>query len=79
MDRLTCCRCRGFMHPVDPLDPFDTLSNHAQGRVRTWRCVACGELIDEVILQNRVRPANQRGVKRQKRPRQPVFKVSDWS
>lgn len=75
---MICHHCQGFMHPVDPLDPFDALTDDGQGRVRAWRCVACGEIIDEVIMQNRIRLRNQHSVKRQKRPRQPVFKTSNW-
>lgn len=79
MDRVICHRCQGLMHPVDPLDPLDVLRGGEYNRIRAWRCVACGDLIDSVIMQNRSRPRNQRGLRQKSPPRQPVFKVLDSS
>ena len=47
---MRCHRCQGFMDPVDLLD---WASGSGQDRSRAWRCVACGEIIDEAILSNR--------------------------
>lgn len=77
MGEVICRRCQGLMHPVDPLDPFDALREGEQDRVHAWRCVACGEIIDQVIMQNRMRPRIQRGVRRGPTPRQTVFKLPD--
>jgi hypothetical protein len=43
---MKCSRCGGLMFyerfPTQEIDDFSG-----------WRCVACGEIIDEVILKNR--------------------------
>lgn len=75
MDRITCHRCQGLMYPVDPLDSLDVLRGGEDDRIRAWRCLSCGDLIDPVIMQNRRRPRKQRDIRRY--PRQPIFKVSD--
>jgi hypothetical protein len=69
---MTCHRCHGFMCPVDLL-----VGASGSGHVsfRGWRCVACGEIVDRVIVWNRVRVRDQRFVKRLKEPRQPVRTV----
>ncbi len=77
MDQVACRRCHGLMHPIDPLDPLDVIQGGTPNEVRAWRCVTCGELIDPVIMQNRTRPRNQRGLRHTSTPRQPVFKVCD--
>ena len=77
MDRVTCRRCQSLMHPVDPLDSFDALRGIEHDCARAWRCVACGDVIDQVIMQNRLRSNNQRSARRKTRPRQPVFKMLD--
>jgi hypothetical protein len=59
------------MLPADPLDPFDALHDHEH---HTWRCLICGEIIDRVIMQNRLYPRSQRGARRGSTPRQTVFK-----
>jgi len=66
---MTCDRCHGFMCPVDLLVGA---SSKDRDRFRGWRCVACGEIIDQVILRNRFRASAQRFVRREKTPRQPV-------
>ena len=50
---MSCHRCHGFMYPVDLLD-WATGGGH--DRSRAWRCVACGEIIDETFLCNREAP-----------------------
>jgi hypothetical protein len=45
--------------------------------VRAWRCLTCGDLIDPVIMRNRIRPRNHRNRRRDPTPRQTVFKVPD--
>ncbi len=77
MGRVTCHRCQGLMHPVDPLDPLDVLRGSEYDHIRAWRCLTCGDLIDLVIMQNRRRPRNQQGLRQKPTPRQPVFRVLD--
>lgn len=78
MDRVTCRRCQGIMHPIDPLDPLDLIQGASLDDIRAWRCVTCGELIDPVIMQNRSGPRPQRVRRREIPPRQPVFKDPEW-
>jgi uncharacterized Zn finger protein len=66
---MSCHRCHGFMRLVDLLV---RASGDGHNSVRAWRCVACGEVVDLVIVQNRIRARDQRFVRREKRPRQPV-------
>jgi hypothetical protein len=69
---MTCRRCHGFMCPVDLLVGA---SGSRHDRVCGWRCVACGEIIDLVIVQNRIRAKDQRCVRRERKPRQSVHGV----
>ncbi|MGE0643540.1 MAG: hypothetical protein AB7P24_07720 [Nitrospira sp.] len=77
MDRITCRRCEGLMYPVDPLDPLDVIQGGKLDAIRAWRCLTCGDLIDQVIMQNRVRPPRSRRVRQRPSPRHPVFKDPD--
>jgi hypothetical protein len=77
MDPLTCRRCHGLMHPIDPLDRMDVIQGGNPDDVRAWRCLTCGDLIDPVIMRNRIRPRNHRNRRRDPTPRQTVFKVPD--
>lgn len=77
MNPVTCRRCHGLMHPIDPLDPLDVLRNTPHEHMRAWRCLTCGDLIDRVIMQNRIRPMHQPGVRKRMPPRHPVFKELD--
>jgi hypothetical protein len=67
--RMTCHRCHGFMCSIDLLVGA---SGSGYDSVHGWRCVACGEIVDQVIVQNRIRASTQWLVRREKRPRQPV-------
>lgn len=49
---MECRHCHGFM-VRDHV--FDLLSTDIHGEV--WRCVCCGDIIDQVILVNRRRKA----------------------
>jgi hypothetical protein len=69
---MNCHRCHGFMCPVDLLLGE---SRSEQGNGCGWRCVACGEIIDQVIVQNRIRTKAQRFVRRLRKPRQPIRTV----
>jgi len=69
---MSCDRCHGFMCPVDLLD---WVSGRGHDSFRAWRCVACGEIIDLVIVRNRIRARVQRIVRRQKKPHQSVHRV----
>lgn len=66
---MTCHRCHGFMCPTDLLVGR---SGSEYDSFRGWRCVACGEIVDEVIVRNRIRTRDQRCVRRLKKSRQPV-------
>lgn len=49
MEPLTgCTRCGGFIIP----EAFRDIGLCSIG----WRCLHCGEMVDSVILQNRVEP-----------------------
>ena len=64
---MRCRRCHGFMCLVDFLEGA---SGGGPDDVRAWRCVVCGEIIDRVIVQNRMCPRGRRFIRRQKKPRQ---------
>lgn len=66
---MSCHRCHGLMYPDDLLIGA---SGGVHDNVRAWRCVICGEIVDQVIVQNRIQLKKQRWVKRKKRPRQTV-------
>ena len=72
-ERMHCHRCRGFMCPVDLLE---RASDSGHDGVLAWRCVACGEIIDRVIVQNRIRPRDRRCVRGHKKSRQSVRTIS---
>ena len=69
---MSCHRCHGFMYPVDLLE---RASGRGHDGFRAWRCVACGEIIDLVIVQNRIRSRGRLFVRRQRKPRQSVCTV----
>lgn len=48
MDRITCHRCQGFMYPIDPFDSLHARRRGEGDRIRAWRCLSCGDLIDPV-------------------------------
>lgn len=49
---MECQRCRGLMVS----DSFtDLLDETGQIRFGGWRCLACGEIVDPVIVTNRLR------------------------
>lgn len=77
MNQAICHRCQGLMHPIDPLDPLDVLRGGEYDHIQAWRCVACGDLVDSVIMENRSRPRKQRSLRQRSTPRQPVFKDPD--
>lgn len=53
---MTCHRCNGFMYHGFLAEP--------NGIYVVKKCVNCGEILDEVIASNRVRPLNARIRKR---------------
>ncbi len=57
-----CTRCGGFTVPDPTWD----------GRIVTqgWRCIICGEFVDEVVLRNRIFPRFRR-----REPRTPPRKM----
>ena len=49
---MQCARCRGLM----VVDRFtDLLDETGQITFGGWRCLSCGEIVDPVIVSNRVR------------------------
>jgi len=48
---MNCHRCQGLMCPMDLLD----LASNRHDSPHAWRCIACGEIIDQVIVLNRIR------------------------
>jgi len=58
----SCARCCGLMWPEDVLDG-DRTSRHDRGGA--WRCINCGEIIDQVIVLNRRRVRDQRQGRRE--------------
>ena len=42
---MKCHRCSGLMIYQD----FYSADDHFEG----WRCIGCGEIVDEVVLKNR--------------------------
>jgi hypothetical protein len=69
---MNCHRCHGLMCPVDFLV---MASENGHDHIRAWRCVGCGEIIDLVIVQNRIRLKDKGVARRQKRPRQMVLQL----
>ena len=49
---LSCNRCQGLMCPVLL---HDRDSGIGQDNCRGLRCLVCGEIIDELILRNRLK------------------------
>jgi len=47
---MKCNRCGGFMAYEEFYNPLEDFFG--------WRCISCGEIVDQVILENRIR---QRG------------------
>ena len=46
----SCMRCRGYLAPEICTD---LESDNGESTFRALRCVQCGDIVDEVILQNR--------------------------
>ncbi len=49
----SCSRCGGLMVTTDCLD---VLSDSDEINCRVSRCIQCGDLVDPVILRNRLHP-----------------------
>ena len=49
----SCSRCGGLMVITDC---FDVLSDTAEIDCTAYRCIQCGDLVDPVILRNRINP-----------------------
>ena len=49
----SCSRCGGLMVITDC---FDVLSDTAEIDCMALRCIQCGDLVDPVILRNRINP-----------------------
>lgn len=68
---MTCPRCRGLMCPIDL-----GIEASTSGRDGTyaWRCISCGEIIDPVIVWNRMRTKTQRLIREQPKPARRLFR-----
>lgn len=77
MASITCRRCHGLMHPIDPLDPLHVIQGGQPFDVRAWRCMTCGDVIDPVIVRNRSLSRQPRIRGRDSMPRHPIFKDPD--
>lgn len=62
-----CQRCHGQMC-AEYL--FDWASSGGYDGVRAFRCIACGEIVDQVILENRI--------KTKPHPRLPEHEVTEY-
>ena len=51
---MQCTRCQGIMVTDYSFDQLDATS---PDRIRTWRCVMCGDVVDSVILDDRRKQA----------------------
>ncbi|MGQ9645180.1 MAG: hypothetical protein ACUVWO_01410 [Thermodesulfobacteriota bacterium] len=49
---MKCSRCHGSMSYE--------LFQSQEGRFWGWRCLLCGEIVDEMVLENRQRPRLRR-------------------
>ncbi len=54
---MNCHRCRGLMCPIDL---GIEASNSGRDGAYAWRCISCGEIIDHVIVWNRMRAQTSR-------------------
>ncbi|HEY5648507.1 MAG TPA: hypothetical protein VIU33_03340 [Nitrospiria bacterium] len=48
---MKCPKCKGLMNPEE----FICTSKEGGWEYEGWRCVYCGEVIDPLILQNRLK------------------------
>jgi len=65
---MTCQRCQGFMVVEFLQEPLEEWFGQD---VTVWRCVICGDIVDPVVLANRVSPPNiplAPGIRRRRRP-----------
>jgi hypothetical protein len=60
---MPCHRCQSLMFPVDLLDEAGGLLHQ---HLAAWRCFACGDILDTVIVENRSR--SRRGDVQQPNP-----------
>jgi len=50
-------RCQGLKYPFELCD---WLGGRGQDLLDAWQCIACGEIVDPVIVTNRSRRKEQR-------------------
>lgn len=62
---MNCRRCRGLMCAVDLLV---SVSTSGKDCLCGWRCISCGEIIDPVIVWNRIRAKNQQLIQGNQKP-----------
>lgn len=48
---MDCLRCEGMMVQDELIDLRESLEHM---RIRAWRCVSCGNLVDPLILRHRM-------------------------
>ena len=69
---MNCHRCRGLMCAVDFLVSASTVKDDY---LCGWRCISCGEIIDPVIVWNRMRTKTQRLIREQPKPARRLFRT----
>lgn len=69
---MNCRRCRGLMCAVDFLVSATTAKDEWRCG---WRCIICGEIIDPVIVWNRMRTKPQRLIREKQKPARRLFRT----
>ncbi len=49
---MRCQRCENLMFPIGLQDSG---GGHSPHDVEAWRCFACGDIVDDLIAENRTR------------------------
>lgn len=69
---MNCRRCRGLMCAVDFLVSAATAKDEWRCG---WRCIICGEIIDPVIVWNRIRTKSPRLSPSKQKPARRPFRT----
>lgn len=67
---MRCDRCQGLMYPVLL---HDRDSGIGQDNCRALRCLVCGEIVDELIMRNRLQALLRRQEATRSRARHSSF------
>lgn len=69
---MNCSRCQGLMCAVDFLL---SASTSGQDCSSGWRCIICGDIIDAVIVWNRIRTKSPRLSPSKQKPARRPFRT----